>query len=84
MGEELGNYVHQNMGEELGNYVHPGRVSGQTDTPSTPTPRSSFGTDRGQTDRHTHTQRERDSLYGGGASSWGDRSLLSLLLFCGE
>ena len=22
MGEELGNYVHQNMGEELGNYVH--------------------------------------------------------------
>ena len=22
MGEELGNYVHQNMGEELGNYIH--------------------------------------------------------------
>ena len=22
MGEELGNYVQQNMGEELGNYVH--------------------------------------------------------------
>ena len=22
MGEELGNYVHQNMGEELGKYVH--------------------------------------------------------------
>ena len=22
MGEELGNYVHQNLGEELGNYVH--------------------------------------------------------------
>ena len=40
-------------------------ISGQTDTHitlSTPTPRSSFGTDR-QRDR----ERERDSLYGGGA-----------------
>ena len=26
MGEELGNYVHQNMGEELGNYVHQNNI----------------------------------------------------------
>ena len=67
MGEELGNYVHQNMGEELGNYVHqniqltPSIFTRQSHPIITRTPRSSFGTD-GQsniiigTDRHTvHT-----------------------------
>ena len=33
MGEELGNYVHQNMGEELGNYVHQNRHSVHADPP---------------------------------------------------
>ena len=44
MGEELGNYVHQNMGEELGNYVHQNRFVGHRHTVTDPRPRSSFGT----------------------------------------
>ena len=40
MGEELGNYVHQNMGEELGNYVHQNYRSPE------PPPRPNYGTDR--------------------------------------
>ena len=46
MGEELGNYVHQNMGEELGNYVHQNsNITVHTDPP---------GRDLG----HTQTERE--------------------------
>ena len=47
MGEELGNYVHQNMGEELGNYVHQNRFVGHRHTVTVQTPpQSSFGTQR--------------------------------------
>ena len=59
MGEELGNYVHQNSIPRSSFGTHRQTVT----LLSTPTlPRSSFGT---QTDRQTERERERETVYMG-------------------